>query len=43
MLIAFFVIPGLMGENETAEQAALRELMEETGFVGLVKHVSPGM
>jgi len=26
--------PGLVDENETAEQAALRELEEETGYIG---------
>lgn len=26
--------PGLVDENETAEQAALRELKEETGYIG---------
>lgn len=32
---------GLVDEGETPEQAALRELKEETGFVGTVVHVSP--
>jgi len=30
----FYGHPGLVDENETAEQAALRELEEETGYIG---------
>ncbi|CAJ0923460.1 unnamed protein product, partial [Ranitomeya imitator] len=35
-------INGLIDENETAEQAALRELEEETGYKGEVIERSPG-
>ena len=34
---------GLIDEGETAEQAAIRELKEETGYVGKVLEVSPVM
>ncbi len=34
---------GLIDEGETAEQAAIRELREETGYVGQVLEVSPIM
>ena len=40
-LSAVFIL-GLLDESETPEEAALRELKEETGFVGTVKHCSPG-
>jgi 8-oxo-dGTP pyrophosphatase MutT (NUDIX family) len=32
---------GLIDKNETFEEAALRELKEETGYVGSVKNISP--
>ncbi|XP_029635188.1 ADP-sugar pyrophosphatase [Octopus sinensis] len=32
---------GMIDVNETAEVSACRELKEETGYVGIVKHVSP--
>lgn len=32
---------GLLDPNETAETCAQRELKEETGYTGTVKHVSP--
>ena len=34
---------GLIDEGETAEQAAVRELKEETGYVGQVLETSPIM
>ncbi|KAH8879336.1 hypothetical protein GQ53DRAFT_756065 [Thozetella sp. PMI_491] len=34
---------GLIDEGETAEQAAIRELKEETGYVGEILEVSPIM
>ncbi|KAI2611806.1 MutT/nudix family protein [Hypoxylon sp. NC1633] len=34
---------GLIDEGETAEQAAIRELKEETGYVGKVAETSPMM
>jgi 8-oxo-dGTP pyrophosphatase MutT (NUDIX family) len=34
---------GLIDAGETAEHAALRELKEETGYVGLVTQTSPVM
>ena len=36
------LVAGLIDANESPEAAALRELKEETGFVGIVKHCSPG-
>ena len=33
----------LIDAGETLEQSALRELKEETGYVGDVMHVSPGI
>lgn len=35
-------LPGLLDPNETIERCAERELLEETGYTGTVKHVSPG-
>lgn len=34
---------GLVDDGETAEQAAVRELKEETGYVGVVSESSPIM
>ncbi|KAG8674213.1 hypothetical protein FPOAC1_000177 [Fusarium poae] len=34
---------GLIDENETAEECAVRELREETGYVGVVTETSPIM
>lgn len=34
---------GLIDEGETPEQAAIRELKEETGYEGKVSHVSPAV
>lgn len=34
---------GLVDEGETVEQAAVRELREETGYVGVVTETSPVM
>ena len=33
---------GLVDEGETPEQAAVRELGEETGYTAVIKHTSPG-
>lgn len=35
-------LPGLVDPNESVEEAAVRELKEETGYTAQVKHVSPG-
>lgn len=45
MGVSYFVdlsVLGLLDPKESAETCALRELKEETGFVGTVKHTSPG-
>lgn len=34
---------GLVDPGETAEQAAVRELKEETGYVGVVSETTPVM
>lgn len=34
---------GLIDAGETAQQAAIRELKEETGYVGVVSETSPTM
>jgi ADP-ribose pyrophosphatase len=34
---------GLVDEGETAEQAAIRELKEETGYLGKILETSPVM
>jgi len=41
--ICIEVPAGLVDEGETAEQAAVRELKEETGYVGVVEESSPIM
>lgn len=41
--ITIEVPAGLIDEGETAEQAAVRELKEETGYVGKVTESSPVM
>ncbi|CRK21948.1 hypothetical protein BN1723_013401 [Verticillium longisporum] len=41
--ISIEVPAGLVDAGETAEQAAVRELREETGFVGVVDETSPIM
>lgn len=42
-LITIEVPAGLVDEGETAEQAALRELREETGYIGAVTETTPIM
>lgn len=34
---------GLVDEGETAEESAVRELREETGYVGMTEEISPVM
>lgn len=41
--IVIEVPAGLIDEGETAEQAAVRELKEETGYVGQVTETTPLM
>ena len=38
----FFPSPGLIDQGEGAEEAAVRELKEETGYMGEVVGVTPG-
>ena len=36
------MVSGLIDAGETVDQAAIRELKEETGYIATVKHYSPG-
>lgn len=41
--ITIEVPAGLIDEGETVEEAAVRELREETGYVGVVSETTPTM
>ena len=43
LCVYIILLAGLIDEGESAEQAAIRELKEETGYTATVKHVSPGI